>query len=202
MKNIILIISCVCLGLFCNAQTKGTNEWHANWEFGMPVGNNFVTNFCALGFDVGYGKYIKDDLEVGLQIGWNNYYEYASRKTYEFAGGAATTDLYKYIYTLPITAFISHSFRVSETFIPFAKLGVGGQYSEQNLYYNIYETTNDNWGFVVAPEVGAVVHFSQGNPWGLYASVKYSYSTNSDTELKISNIQTLNFSVGIICVFH
>ena len=202
MKNIILIIFCVCLALFSNAQTKGTNEWHANWEFGMPVGNNFVTNFCALGFDVGYGKYIKDDLAVGLQIGWNNYYEYASRKTYEFAGGAATTDLYKYIYTLPITAFISHSFRVSETFIPFAKLGVGGQYSEQNLYYNIYETTNDNWGFVIAPEVGAVVHFTQGNPWGLYASVKYSYSTNSDKELKIDNIQTLNFSVGLICVFH
>jgi hypothetical protein len=184
------------------AQSKGANEWHANWEFGMPVGNNFVTNFCALGFDVGYAKYIKDDLSVGLQMGWNNYYEYASRKTYEFAGGAATTDLYKYIYTLPITAFISHSFKVSENFVPFAKLGMGGQYSEQNLYYNIYETTNDNWGFVVAPELGAVVHFTKGNPWGLYASVKYSYSTNSYQNLNISSIQTLNFSVGLICVYH
>src|SRR5258705_6999795 len=102
-KNIIIIISSLFFSGLSMAQPKGSNEWHGNWEFGVPIGNDFITSFSALGFNLGYSRFIADDLSVGLESGWNNYYQYAQRKTYQFQDGAATTDLYKYIYTLPIT---------------------------------------------------------------------------------------------------
>ena len=184
------------------AQKKGSSEWHANWEFGLPVGNSFVTNFSALGVNVGYSRFIKDDLAVGTEFGWNNYYQYSARKTYQFSQGAATTDLYKYIYTLPLVLNVTHYFNGGETFKPYIRLGLGAQYSEQNLYYNVYESTNTNWGFVAIPEIGTTIHFNEHSPSSLNVSVRYKFSTNSAKDLGVNNVQTLNFAVGYVYTMH
>jgi hypothetical protein len=195
-KNIIIIIGCVLLSNLCIAQKIGANEFHVNWEFGMPVGNDFITKFSALGFNAGYGRFVTDDLAVGIEIGWNNYYELEPKKTYEFPEGAVTTDLYKYIYTLPIVLNVAHYFEAGKMLSPYVRLGLGAQYSEQNIYYNIYETTNDNWGFVAIPEAGTIIHFGANNPMGAHLSVRYKYSTNSAENLGVNNLQTLNFAAG------
>lgn len=195
-KNIIIIVSTLLLSNLCFAQPKGSSEWHGNWEFGVPVGNNFVTHFSALGFNLGYSRFIEENVAIGLEFGWNNYYQYEPTKTYQFTDGAATTDLYKYIYTLPITLNITHYFKVNNLLTPYGRLGMGAQYSEQNLYYNVYETTNDNWGFVAIPEIGTLIHFGKYNPWSLNLSVRYKYSTNKATEFDINSVQTVNFAVG------
>lgn len=201
MKNILIITSFIFLSSAGIAQKAGTNQWYADWNCGFPVGNNFVTSFSALGFNLGYSRFIKDDFAVGIDFGWNNYYQYAPRKTYQFQDGAATTDLYKYIYTLPITLTATKTFRAGETVSPFVRLGLGTQYSEQNIYYNVYETTNTNWGFAAAPEIGAMVNFQKDGPWSLYLAIKYKYSTNAAKNLGVNSVQTINFAVGIACTF-
>jgi hypothetical protein len=184
------------LSNLCIAQHQGSTEWYGTWEFGLPVGNNFVTNFSALGFHMGFARFIKDDLAIGIESGWNNYYQYAPKKTYQFTDGAATTDLYKYIYTLPITLTVTHFFKAGDLLTPYVRLGLGAQYSEQNLYYNVYESTNTNWGFIAIPEIGTHIHFDKHSPWSMDLGVRYKYSTNSAPDLGVSNVQTLNFSVG------
>ncbi|HTQ28463.1 MAG TPA: hypothetical protein VMI35_10055 [Puia sp.] len=200
MKKILLIqlLSISSLAIF--GQTRGEGEFHGNWVFGFPIGNDFVTNFSALGANFGYSRFIKDGVSVGVDLGWNNYYQYAPTKTYVSADGATTTDLYKYLYTLPITAFVSQFFHGNDVFTPYVKLGLGAQYSEQNLYYNIYETTNDNWGFVFMPEVGTLIHFNKQKHFGLNLSARYTYGTNSAQYLGINNVQTVNFSVGFMYI--
>jgi len=199
MKKILVSTIVLLISVAGFSQQKGTNDWRIDWQFGLPVGNNFVTAFSALGFNLGYSKFIKQDLAVGLELGWNNYYQYAPKKTYTQGNEAVTTDLYKYIYTFPMTATIMKTFHAGEVFSPYVKLGLGGQYSEQNIYYNVYETTNDNWGFVVTPEIGAHVHFSKNNPWSLHAAVRYSWSTNAAKNLGVNNVQSVNFLLGIAC---
>ena len=202
MKKIITLLS---LSLFCAsvcpAQNKGASVFYLNWESGFPVGNNFLSEYSPRGFNFGYSRYISDDLAVGTDFGWNNYYEYQAKKTYLFADGAATTDLYKYIYTVPMTVTVTKFFHGGTTATPYVKLGLGAQYSEQNLYYNVYETTNENWGFVAIPEAGAFIHFGKLNPWSLNIAVRYKFSTNSAKQFGITNLQTLNFLLGVACTF-
>ena len=200
-KNIMVIFASMFFSGLCIAQPKGSNEWHGNWEFGVPVGNNFVTSFSALGFSIGYSRFIQENTAVGIESGWNNYYEYAPRKTYEFESGAATTDLYKYIYTVPIVLNLTHYYKLNDVLSPFIRIGLGAQYSEQNLYYNVYETKNTNWGFVAIPEIGAIIHFNKFSPWGLNLAVRYKFSSNKATDLNINSIQTLNFAVGFAYTF-
>ncbi|PWT79062.1 MAG: hypothetical protein C5B59_00420 [Bacteroidetes bacterium] len=201
MKNIIIITSFVLFGSSGFAQSPGTHQWYANWNCGFPVGNNFVTSFSGLGFNLGYSHFIKEDFAVGIDFGWNNYYEYAPRQTWHFDGGAATTDLYKYLYTLPIMATATKTFHPSPIFKPFVRLGIGTQYSEQNIYYNVFQTTNTNWGFAVAPEIGTLVQLQKDIPWSLYLAIKYKYATNSATNFGVHDVQTINFAVGIACTF-
>jgi hypothetical protein len=201
MKKFILIFPVLFSFFLSYSQMKGDNEFYLNWDFGMPVGNSFVNQFSARGGNFGYGKFIKDGLAVGLEFGWNNYYEFTPEKTYQIQNGAATTDLYKYIYTVPMTATITKFFKAGDMFEPYVRLGLGAQYSEQNLYYNIYETPNENWGFVAIPELGTHLHFGGNKSWAVNLSVRYKFSTNSAPSFDLNNLQTLNFNVGFAWVF-
>ncbi len=197
-KIIVILLLSVFFGTASMAQSSrtGISEFYFNWQPGFPTGNDFLSNFSARGFNFGYNHYIKDDLAVGIEFAWNNFYQYQPKKTYQFSDGAATTDLYKYIYTAPITVNVTHYFKGGEHITPYVRLGLGAQYSEQNLYYNVYETTNENWGFVAIPEVGAQIRFNKYNPWSLNIGARYSFSTNSHSDFGINNLKTLNFLLG------
>jgi hypothetical protein len=178
-------------------QHQGTSLFFANWQSGFPVGNSFLSNYSARGFNFGYNRFVSDDLSVGIDFGWSNYYQYQPKKTYEFPDGAATTDLYKYIYTAPMTITVTKYFSGGNVATPYVKLGLGAQYSEQNLYYNVYETTNDNWGFVAIPEIGTLIHFGKYKPTSINVGVRYQFSTNSKKEFGITNLQTVSFLLGL-----
>jgi outer membrane protein W len=198
MKSFLIISVIVLSSASSFAQTQGSSFAYANWDFGFPVGNNFVSSFSGWGGNVGFSYFVQENLGVGLELGWNSYYQYASTKTYSNADGAVTTDLYKYIFTLPITATVMHTFKAGKVVRPYVKLGLGAQFSQQNLYYNIYQTTNDDWGFVAIPEVGANLRFSPYSKWSMNLSVRYKFSTNSQAQYNLTNIQTLNFNVGVV----
>lgn len=202
MKKIItiLFVSAFFINV-CPAQHTGENEFYLNWLSGIPVGTNFLSQYSPRGFNFGYNRFVSDKTAVGFDMGWNNYYEYKARQTYQLPDGAATSDFYKYLYTLPMTLTVTQYFNGGKIATPYAKLGLGAQYSEQNLYYNVYETTNDNWGFVAIPEVGALFHFGQYSPWAAMVAVRYQFSTNSSPNFNITNVQTLNFLLGVICTF-
>src|SRR5258708_11876734 len=194
MKKIIaiLFVSGFLINV-CPAQHKGESQFYLNWASGIPVGTNFLSEYSPRGFNFGYSRFISENTALGTDFGWNNYYEYQPRKTYQLPDGAATTDFYKYLYTVPMTLTVTQYFGDGKMAMPYAKLGLGAQYSEQNLYYNVYETTNDNWGFVAIPEVGALIRFGKYSPWTAMVAVRYQFSTNSAPNFNITNVQTLNF---------
>jgi hypothetical protein len=198
MKNILLIASIFLSSALCYGQSEGSAIAYGNWDFGFPVGNNFVSSFSGWGGNIGIAYFPKKDFAVGFELGWNSYYQYAPTKTYYMPDGAATTDLYKYIYTLPLTATFAHWFEMGHTVTPYIKVGLGAQFSDQDLYYNIYETTNSNWGFVVIPELGVNLRFSPYSHWSMNMSVRYKYSTNSASQYNLNDIQTVNFNIGLV----
>lgn len=196
MKHfIIFIIAFVsCSSIF--AQQKGERIIYANWSFGPTLNTKFVNQFSVNGANIGYSTFIKDDIAIGGELAWANYYQYAPRKTYLVHDGAYTTDMYKAIFTMPVTVTATKYFRVNKFVTPYAKLGLGAMYSQQSLYYNVYETDEQNWGFTVVPELGANIKFKPQSPWAFNVSAQYKYATNKHTAFDVKNIQTLHFNVG------
>ncbi|MEJ0104172.1 MAG: outer membrane beta-barrel protein [Bacteroidota bacterium] len=197
MKKIIAFTLIIFLGAAVYGQNKGDQAVYVNWNFGPTINNHFVSNFSARGASVGYSTFVMDNLAIGGEFGWNNYYKYSAKQTYQFKDGAVTTDMYKYIFTVPVTATVTKYFKTGKKVYPYGKLGLGAQYSEQNLYYNIYQTTHNDWGFVAVPEVGANIKFDRMRQWCFNAGAQYKYATNKATEYNIKNLQSFNFSLGI-----
>jgi hypothetical protein len=157
MKQVIFIALAVFASFVSRGQAKGTNMFDFNWGPGSTINNSFVSGFATRGGDLGYSYFVKKNLSVGVDLGWNNYWKYAPTSTYDFKTWAATTDLYKYVFTLPMRVNVTKYFPMGKIFTPYVRTGLGAQYSEQNLYYNVFETTHSNWGFVTNSEVGVKI---------------------------------------------
>ena len=92
-------------------------------------------------------------------------------------------------------ASVHYYFKGSKMLQPFAGLGLGAQYSEQTAYYNIYYSQEKNWGFLVRPEIGTLIHME--GQWGFIVGASYAYSTNQN-KIGLSGLADVNFQIGFI----
>ncbi len=199
MKKLIVYTLIIFSAASVSAQNKGSQAIYLNWNLGITNNNHFVNNdFSAAGATTGYSYFIRKNLAVGAEIGWSNHYSYSPRHTYQFKDGAVTTDMYKYLFTVPVTATVIKYFNIPFPVLPYAKLGLGAQYSEQTLFYNIYESKNSDWGFTAIPEIGVNIRLNSIRPLLFNVGAQFRYAGNRAAEYNISNLQSFNFNLGLI----
>lgn len=187
----------VFISAICHGQMKGTSMLEGDWSLGSTISNHFVQGFSTAGTSIGYSVFVKDNFAVGLGLGSNNYWQYVPTSTYNGKAGARTTDMYKYIFTMPITVTTTRYFHIGHYFSPYFKSGIGAEYSEQNLYYNVFETTHNNWGFVMSSEVGVRIVPVRYSRIGFNLGFSYQHATNSAPQYNINNIQAYNIKAGL-----
>jgi len=198
-----LLLACIMLPAVVQAQTSSRNAslFAISWEISSPSNSNFLTKTSLAGGRIEYRKYIKPNISVGAAVSWNSFDQYYGQQTYVSKDGntAVNTDMVRQVYTLPMTAIVHYYFKGGKYLRPYAGIGIGGQYSEQNTYFNIYETNTYNWGFVCRPEVGFLLPFGNGVN-GLIAA-SYNFSTNKNDEFNIDNLKQWGLNVGIAFKF-
>ena len=145
---------------------------------------------------------IDHNLSIGLDLSWNSYYEYKSYQTYHVdANTDVTTDLYKYLYTLPMAVTAHYYFDTDGIFKPYIGLGMGAVYSSPRLYFNIYELDEENWGFLMRPEIGTIIKFDRTADMGILVGARYSMSTNQEPTFRIENLQAIGFQLGLVWTY-
>jgi outer membrane protein W len=196
-KLIIILIITIAFTQSGNAQLLH-NLYGVSWEISFPSGD-FVKKTSFSGGKFEYRHFLKESLSVGATIGWNNYEEYQTRQTYENADQttAVTTDNQRYVFNLPMTIDGFYYMKESGHFKPYIGLGLGAQYSSQEVYYNIFVTEDNNWGFIARPQIGTLIKFSENSPTRLMVGAGYNYSTNKNETFHIDNLQNFWVSIGI-----
>ena len=200
--KIIFIISFALLiasGTMAQSTSLYQNLFGISWEIGFPVSNNdFLSKTSTAGGKIEYRHFIKENLSVGGFLNWRSYYEYFPTATYENEDKtqAVTTDMYRYIYNLPMGANVHYYFKGGKMIQPFVGLGLGAQYSEQSVYYNIFVTEDKNWGFLIRPEAGLILNVK--DEWGILLGGSYGYSTNKNDALGINSLGDVNVQIGLV----
>lgn len=185
-----------------NAQQKSTDQafhelGYLAWDISSP-NNDFIKKTSFSGGTFGFRKMLKNKrVSVGADVNWNSYYEYAPKNTYQLKDGAVTTDLYKYLYTSIPTVNAHYYFGAGGAVYPYVGLALGATYANQQIYYNTFVTEDTQWGFQIRPEVGAIIKVNRQSGWGIITAVRYSYSTNKQTDFKIDNLQAIGFQLGV-----
>jgi len=186
------------------AQKQSTSSTDINqfiglsWEINVPAGNDYISKTSLSGFKIEYRKFFSEQFSAGIAVAWNTTEQYYNTKTYEKTDGssAVTTDMVRQSFNLPmmLTGHFYPKF-TSHIFKPYAGIGLGAQYSTQDVFYNIYVIDNDGWGFVARPEIGTLAKLNE-HIAGI-ASVGYNYATNKIDALGVSNLKQIVFNVGI-----
>ena len=181
---------------------KPHSYYSLDWSISIPLGdfNEFISITSPAGGSFS-GKYIiPQDIVLGFLIGWNNYYEKFARATYYFEDGlAVTASHYRYSYTIPFLFMMGYQFKPQNIISPFFTLGIGGDYMEQHIIIQNWDFYDDQWGFVLTPEIGALIKFGPFSHWGAEIKANYWFNTNSFSfgNKDYNLMQGINLSVGL-----
>src|SRR6187402_459685 len=162
MKKLILIVI-VFVGVQSSsyAQMVGKDWMSIGWEVGIPS-NDFISGESYSGGKIEYQRMIKPQLSVGISGSWNSFQEYVPKSTYQKpdGSGAITSDIVRELYSLPLTLNLKYYLKAGDKLQPYVGIGLGGQYSAQAIYFNIWGIEDNNWGFVARPELGLTYAFN------------------------------------------
>lgn len=176
-----------------------SGAFHIGWNTLIPLTDKeFTSKTSTAGIRIGFTKAINDRLGFGLEANYNTLDDYVPRTTFEFPGGAISTDIYNYLYYFTIMGNVQYYFRQGENFIPYASMGMGMAFSEYRIFYNVYEDTDNRQSFVVRPEVGTVFRIKDYSRWALKSSLSYEYASNKSENFEVGNLSGINFTIGVV----
>jgi outer membrane protein W len=171
-----------------------------SWEMSIPTGNKYLSENSLSGWRLEYRRMVKKNLSIGIAASWNSFDQTFPTNTYYSPNKstAVTTDMIRQVYTVPITLTSHYYFNTKIlVFQPYVGVGLGTQYEENNTYFNIYQITENNWGFVARPEIGTLIHFGKESPVKGMVSVGYNWSDNKIESANITNWSHLAVNIGV-----
>ena len=197
MKKIISISSFILL--FGSASIGQKQLFGFAWGVNFPTNSDYLTKTSYAGGKFEYRYFVKPNVSVGLAWDWCTYEQYFSRQTFEKPdGGAITSDFVAQVYQVPLTATAHYYFKESKRLKPFAGIALGAQYLDQSLYYNVYVSDDNTWGFVARPELGTIIKPGEHKHWGVLLNAYYSYSTNKTDLINSDSFKNFGINLGLV----
>jgi hypothetical protein len=200
MKQKVIII--VLLLMWAGNASSQSSFFYVNWDYNIPLSNtNWIDKGSAKGAKVGYRGMIGDGkFSAGVDFNWSSFNAYQPLIVIENPTGALSTDYFKYVYTYGATVSGQYYLKKKEDspVSPYVGLGLGANYNEYIIYYNIYQDSDKKWGFLARPEAGVLVQFGRRRSVGAMAAVHYDFSTNQSDRYQYKNFSTVGFQIGLI----
>lgn len=190
------------LFLFLSVSAKAqlySSAFDMQWSILTPLSDkNYISKTSAAGFRLSYTKFINDRFAFGIEGGYSSLDDYTPRKTYEYPGGAYTTDFYNYLDYYTVMANGQYYFKQTDRFMTYASLAMGITFSEYRIYYNVYEENDSRTGFAARPSVGILFKVKEYSNWALKSSLSYDYAVNKSTTYDIGNFSGIGFQIGVV----
>ena len=182
-KNIyfkVVALAAIAIAFAMPAKAQLSDNGYANidWQFNVPLSNNFADKASGWGMNFEGGYYVLPDLSIGAFINYHTNNEYIPRQTLPInSSSALTTDQQHSVFQLPFGLATRYAWNRGGAFQPYVGVKLGTQYAQLKSTFNVFEANKDTWGFYVSPEIGFNVY-----PWaygpGLHFAAYYSYGTN------------------------
>lgn len=125
------------------------------------------------GFTIDYRKLVQPNVGVGVDIGWNVFYEELADGTYDYRNLTLSGKQWRYSNHFPMLVAGTYYLKPDEKISGFAGFGLGTMYTLQNTDMSLYTLENDAWQFAIRPELGILIKGAPGLAFNV--SSKYYY---------------------------
>jgi hypothetical protein len=123
-------------------------------SFGTGDMSDFISAASWRGFLLEYRAAINDHLFVGVDGGWNVFYEKKANDTYSVGTVSLSGVQYRYQNEVPILATADYFISSDKHLKPYVGLGIGTMYSERATDMNLYRLQENTWHFALKGEIG------------------------------------------------
>lgn len=191
MKKIILLV--LIAGVFittANAQSSFSIQY--SMGFGGTI-NNYITTTSWRGVTLEYKLYPQPNISIGIDAGWNHYYERRAFDTYTSGTSSYSGVQFRYANAVPIYITTNYYLSPGEKINPFIGVGIGTIYMDRYTDMGIFLVTDDNWHFALKPEAGVRVNLAMDMDMILALRYNNAFGT-SDADQQ--NFMT--FNVGFV----
>ena len=192
MKKIFTIAIITVLGISAYGQTSITALSYS-MGFGTGDMHDYISKASFRGFTIDYRKLVQTNVGVGVDIGWNVFYEEKPYDTYEYKDITYSAKQWRYSNHWPMLVAADYYMNPGEQISAFAGLGLGTMYTLQNTDMGSYTFEKDAWHFALRPELGVLIQPSPGV--GIMLASKYYYGFKAG-DLPAQGFVTIN--VGFV----
>lgn len=177
MKKITIYIVLIFL-LSINHSFAQGNYTSLQYAIGFGSGdlNDYVSQTSFRGILLEYRAYTSPNVKVGIDGGWNVFYEKKDYSTYSFETISLTGVQYRYSSQVPLFLSADYSLNPESETKPYVGLGIGTIYSHRKTDMGVYSYTEEAWQFALKPEVGIIRELSVNS--ALKVAFKYYGSFN------------------------
>lgn len=192
MKKIFITAILAVFTLSAFAQ-RGMTSLTYSMGFGTGNMKEYISKPSFRGFTVDYRGLVQPNVGVGVDIGWNVFYEEMPDGTYDYRNLTISGKQWRTTNHFPMLLAASYYFNPDAEMTPFAGFGLGTMYTLQNTDMSLYTLEKEAWQFAIRPEVGII--FKPAPGMGFNISSKYYYGFDGG-ELPAQGFFTIN--VGFV----
>ena len=153
---IFLLVGCIAVTQ-ANAQQRFFSLQYS-MGFGSGDTKDFVNSASFRGISLEYRQFVNPNIGVGMETGWNVFYERRAHDTYTKGAQSLSGVQYRYINMVPILAAADYYLKPGEHINPFVGLGVGTLYANQRVEMGLYYVSTEAWQFALRPEAGILIN--------------------------------------------
>ena len=201
LRNIIcavLFAAAAAMPSTSKAQISLDTYYNIDWQFNIPLGNDFSSTASGWGMNFEGGYYVTPQIAVGGFLSFHTNNEYFSRRTIAINETLSmNSDQQHQMFTLPFGLLARYRFQEAD-FQPYVGMKVGMCYSQFSNYYYIFLTDENRWGFFMSPEIG-FNYYPWANGVGFHMAIYYSFATNKCDLMsyKQSILNNIGFRLGL-----
>ena len=180
------------------AQISLDTYYNIDWQFNIPLGNDFSSTASGWGMNFEGGYYVTPEIAVGGFLSFHTNNEYFSRRTIAINETLSmNSDQQHQMFTLPFGLLARYRFQEAD-FQPYLGMKLGMCYSQFSNYYYIFLTDENRWGFFMSPEIG-FNYYPWANGIGFHMAIYYSFATNKCDLMsyKQSILNNIGFRLGL-----
>jgi len=140
---------------------------------------DYISPTSWRGFLMEYRGAVRSNLLVGVDVGWNVFYEKKYKDSYSDGTATITGVQYRTQNTVPILVSADYMLKTDTPLKPYVGLGIGTLFSERATDMNLYRIQENTWQFALKGEAGFLYELSYNSSVKFAAKYYNGFKTNS-----------------------
>jgi hypothetical protein len=172
------ILLTLLVGATMSAQAQ-QNVYVFEYSMGFPTGDlrDYIDEPSFRGFNFGYRYMLDDNRALGLDMGWQTFFEKKDYATYTDGTSSISGVQYRYTNAFTASLQIDQVFNEGGDIRPFIGMGAGTSYMRRTVDMGLYRLERDPWQFMLQPEAGVWLYAANGNAVMLNFSYYWGFET-------------------------